>query len=84
MPHRAVDALHASAAAEPAQATKWTAQAGRLVRRRAGLSQRWDAAFATLHAELGALRGAIAAWAAGRPHGAPPAAPTAAVPMSCA
>lgn len=97
-PHlsRAVGALRKSAAAAltPAEAARWSAQAERLAKRRAGLSQRWDAAFATLHAELEPLRARLAAWACARRANpdrdpgvnpgtstAPPA--VAGVPMSC-
>ena len=95
-PHlaRAVGALRKSAAAAltPAEAARWSSQAERLVRRRAGLSQRWDAAFATLHTELESLRRCLAAWACARranpdrDPGVNPGASAAVggVPMSCA
>ena len=67
-PCRAVEALRVSAAAAltPVEAARWSSQAERLAKRRAGLLQRWDAAFATLHAELQSLRARLAVWARAR------------------
>lgn len=85
---RSVEALRAAAAAAaPAEAARWNGEAERLVRRRAGLSQRWDAAFATLHAELETLRRLLAAWVCVQresPTPTPAAPNAAAAPMSCA
>lgn len=81
----------AAAAAAPAEAARWNGEAERLVRRRAGLSQRWDAAFATLHAELETLRRLLAAWVCVRrenpgsnPNPTSAAPNAAAAPMPCA